>query len=171
MKADKLLFFICLFGAIFVVLGYSYFSTCHYLGCYCEKVVEACSFEIDINISVVLVGFYGAVIAFFIPHSIEMVSKIGKQYQSESIADRFRNEKLIEKVPFHLLLGILCNFFLILFYKMNYELLRNILVFMIACHFLYVLYLIRNYINRLKFYTNTDAIITEIQQEIKDAIR
>ena len=50
----------------------------------------------DTNYLVAIIAFYGAVIAFFIPFTIDMSSKLKKQFGSEVIAKRFEDEKVVK---------------------------------------------------------------------------
>lgn len=126
--------------------------------------------KIDTNFFVVLVGLYGAVIAFFVPLSIEMVSKIGKMYETEVIADKFKNESEVKNIHIHLLGGIVASAFTLGLNKVFHTLFLLVCVFIIAVHFLYVVYAIYSFIQKLKFYTDTDSVLKLLQQEVKDAI-
>lgn len=182
MQTNKFALFLTLFGICFFIIGYSYFTNlCHwYYAIF--KIQDACSIKIDINSLVVIMGFYGAILAFFIPHSIDMVSKIGEQYESEIIANKFRQEFFIKTMPFNLTIGIFISFFIILFFNIDsfgeidqntiyatVSLYKNFLIFLLSCHFVFVVFLIYNYINRLKFYTNVDEVLAAFQAEITHA--
>lgn len=183
MQNNKFVLFLIVFGYLYGIIGYSYFGNC--TKCFYEinHILDACTVKIDINALVVLIGFYGAILAFFIPHSIDMISKIGDQYESEIIADRFRQEKFIQILPFNLIIGIFTSFFIILFFNIDsfgittqnlttngLSIFKNFLIFLLSCHFIFVVFLIYNYINRLKFYTNVDEVLAVFQAEITNAI-
>lgn len=183
MPNNKFVLFLIVFGYLYTVIGYSYFGNCTQCFYEINHIMNACAVKIDINTLVVLIGFYGAVLAFFIPHSIHMISKIGDQYESEIIADRFRQEKFIQILPLNLIVGIFSSFFIILFFNMDsfgiatqnltangLSIFKNFLIFLVSCHFIFVVFLIYNYINRLKFYTNVDEVLNVIQAEITNAI-
>lgn len=168
--------FLIIFAFLYFFIGILYFSFClvsfdvgfltlETFRCICIAPI------IDLNLIITMMGFYGAIIAFFIPHSIDMISKIGKKYESESIANRFRDEKNIKNLHIHLLLGVFIGFFLIVFYKINLNILNNILFYILSFHFIFVIYLIYEYITKLKHYSNTDDILAQIQNEIKNEFK
>lgn len=184
MQTNRFALFLTLFGICFFIIGYLYFTDWCHLYYEIFKIKDACSIKIDINSLVVIMGFYGAILAFFIPHSIDMVSKIGEQYESEIIANKFRQEYFIKIMPFNLTIGIFISFFIILFFNIDsfgqvdqntidttVYLYKNFLIFLVSCHFIFVIFLIYNYINRLKFYTNVDEILNVFQAEIANAIK
>lgn len=168
--------FLIIFAFLYFLAGATYFSFCYVafdvgfltletFNCKCTNPV------IDLNFIVTIMAFYGAIIAFFIPHSIDMVSRIGKKYESESIANRFRDEKNIKNLHIHLLLGVFIGLFLIVFYKINWNILNNILFYILSFHFIFVTYVIYEYITKLKHYSNTDDILAQIQNEIKNEFK
>lgn len=126
--------------------------------------------NIDTNFLVVIIGLYGAIIAFFIPLSINMISKIGKMYETEIVAEKFKNEKEVKNIHIHLLLGIVTSAFTLALHEPMNKLLLMVLVFFIATHFLYIIYFIYTFIKKLRFYTDTDQVLQMLQKEISDAI-
>lgn len=171
MKADKLLFFICLFGAIFAILGYSYFSTCHYLGCYCEKVVEACSFKIDINFLVAIAAFYGVVLGFMAPLSKKEIRET-RETVPEFLLEDFDKRTNIVFIVKHLAIGLLSVLFLILFHnQFEKNLVFNFFVVSTFIHFIVILKMVYEFTQQLHRYTHTENIFSMLEKEIADALK
>lgn len=123
--------------------------------------------QIKSEFLIALVGLYGAIIAFLIPHGIDMVSKIGKLYESEAIANLFRKEACVNTLYINLIAAIIVNIFFI----MLYDYISNFLLIFPSAHFLYIMYYIANYIGKLNIYTNTDAVLNNIQTEITNEVQ
>lgn len=123
--------------------------------------------QIKSEFLIVLVGFYGALIAFLIPHGIDSVSKIGKRYESERIANIFRKKAFVKSFRHNLILGITINVFLIIYfdYILIYLLILPIL------HFLIIICFVVNYIHKLEFYNNTEEVLNSIQEDIINEIQ
>ena len=159
---------------ILFIIGYVYLSTCAHLYTNYQELFTLyksfCCMKIDINFLVVLVGLYGAVIAFFVPLSIDMVSKIGKMYETDVIAEMFKNESEVKNIHNHLLSGIVGIAFTIALSKTLHTFVLLFIIFFIAVHFLFVVHSIHSFINKLKFYTDTDSVLKLLQQELKDVI-
>jgi len=158
----------------FFIFGYSYLSSCLYMDFghpdIFKSVKEFCCLKIDMNFLVVIIGLYGAILAFFVPLSINMISKIGKMYETEIIAERFKNEDVVKYISLHLLIGITVSSFLLAFHKIFHDLVVLIILLIIATHFLYVITTMFIFIQKLKFYTDTDEVIKSLETEIDDAI-
>ncbi|WP_419782644.1 hypothetical protein [Malaciobacter marinus] len=122
--------------------------------------------QIKSEFLIVLVGFYGAIIAFLIPHGIDMVSKIGKLYESEVIADLFRKEAHVNRLHLNLLVAIVVNVLLIFVY----EYISYYLLLFPLTHFFIIVYFVGQYINKLNHYTNVDAVLNSIQEDICNEI-
>lgn len=123
--------------------------------------------QIKSEFLIALVGLYGAIIAFLIPHGIDMVSKIGKLYESEAIANLFREEACVNTLYINLITAIIVNILFI----MLYDYISYFLLIFPLVHFLYIMYYIANYIGKLNIYTNTDAVLNNIQTEIINEIQ
>lgn len=123
--------------------------------------------QIKSEFLIVLVGFYGALIAFLIPHGIDSVSKIGKLYESERIANMFRDKAFVKVFRYNLILGITVNVFLIIYFE--YILLY--LFILPTVHFLIIIFYLLNYIDKLEFYNNTDDVLNSIQEDIINEIQ
>ena len=159
---------------IFYIFGYSYFSACinsyfNYQNFF-KEAESYCCIEVDANFFVVIVGFYGAIIAFFIPFSINMISKIGKMYETEIVAEKFKNEREVKDIHIHLLVGIILSGFILALHDTINQLFFSVIVFFIATHFLYVIYAIYTLIQKLRFYTDTDKVLEMLQMEITNVI-
>ena len=126
--------------------------------------------NIDTNFLVVIIGLYGAILAFFVPLSINMISKIGKMYETEIIAERFKNENVVKYIGLHLLVGITVSSFLLAFHNVFSTLIVLVILLAVATHFLYVIVTMFVFIQKLKFYTDTDTVIKSLETEINDAI-
>ncbi|WP_066152494.1 hypothetical protein [Aliarcobacter cryaerophilus] len=122
--------------------------------------------QIKSEFLIALVGLYGAIIVFLIPHGIDMVSKIGKLYESEIIADLFRKEARVNILHLNLLMAIVINVLLILIY----DYVAHHLLLIPVIHFFIIVYFIKEYIKKLNFYTNIDAVLNSIQEDINNEI-
>jgi hypothetical protein len=122
--------------------------------------------QIKSEFLIVLVGLYGAIVAFLIPHGIDMVSKIGKLYESEVIADLFREEARVDILHLNLLGAIVVNVLLIFVY----EYISYYLLLFPLTHFFIIVYLVMKYIDKLNHYTNVDAVLNSIQEDINNEI-
>lgn len=161
-------------SVFFGIFGYSYLSSCLYMyfdhPYIFESIKEYCCMKIDTSFLVVIIGLYGAILAFFVPLSINMISKIGKMYETEIVAERFKNENVVKYIGLHLLVGITVSTFLLAFNKVFHELVVLSVLLIIATHFMYVISTMFVFIQKLKFYTDTDAILKGLEKEIDDAI-
>ena len=130
--------------------------------------------KFDSNYLVAIIAFYGAVIAFFIPFTIDMSSKLKKQFVNEIIAKRFEKEKVVRTLYIKLLVNTFIASLVLLFYK-NLEgvtlLIANIMILSILIYSISIFSDIYNYVRLLKKYTDTDKVIEMLQKEISDAIK
>lgn len=123
--------------------------------------------QIKSEFLIALIGLYGAIIAFLIPHGIDMVFKIGKLYESEAIANLFRKEAYVNTLYINLITAIIVNIFFVILYD---YIPFYLLIFPIV-YFLIIMCCIANYIGKLNLYTNTDAVLNIIQRNIVNEIQ
>lgn len=130
--------------------------------------------QFDSNYLVAIIAFYGAVIAFFIPYTIDMSSKLKKQFGSEVIAKRFEEEKVVKTLYIKLLVNTFIASILLLFNKNFTEitlLILNFLILLILIYSVSIFFDIYKYVKLLKKYTDTDQVLEMLQKEISDAIK
>ena len=103
------------------VFTYSHFSACFDMIFFrhsCDsELKDICFMNFDTNYLVAIIAFYGAVIAFFIPFTIDMSSKLKKQFGSEIIAKRFEDEKVVKTLYVKLLINTFIASVILLFNK------------------------------------------------------
>ena len=99
-----------------------------------------------------------------------MISKIGKMYETEIVAEKFKNEREVKDIHIHLLVGIILSGFILALHDTINQLFFSVIVFFIATHFLYVIYAIYTLIQKLRFYTDTDKVLEMLQMEITNVI-
>ncbi|WP_138108757.1 hypothetical protein [Aliarcobacter cibarius] len=131
-------------------------------------------YEFDSNYLVAIIAFYGAIIAFFIPITINMSSKLKKQFASEIITKRFDNETIIRTLHKELLINTFISSFILLFYKSStgiYLTILNLIILIILIYSISIFYDIYTYVKLLKKYMDTDQVLEMLQKEINDAIK
>lgn len=172
---DKYKIILMSIGFIFT---YSHFSACFdtifFKHSHNLMIKDICCMKFDSNYLVAIIAFYGAVIAFFIPFTIDMSSKLKKQFVNEIIAKRFEKEKVVRTLYIKLLVNTFIASLVLLFYK-NLEgvtlLIANIMILSILIYSISIFSDIYNYVRLLKKYTDTDKVIEMLQKEISDAIK
>ena len=115
------------------VFTYSRFSACFDMIFFrhsCDsELKDICFMDFDTNYLVAIIAFYGAVIAFFIPFTIDMSSKLKKQFGSEIIAKRFEDEKVVKTLYVKLLINTFIASVILLFNKNLVEILTKYFLF------------------------------------------
>jgi hypothetical protein len=172
---DKCIITLIIFLSIFT---YSHFSACFDMIFFKDtcslQLKEICCMNFDQNYLVAIIAFYGAVIAFFIPFTIDMSSKLKKQFGSEVIAKRFEDEKVVKTLYIKLLINTFIASVILLFYK-NFIgislLISNLIIFLILIYSISIFFDIYKYVKLLKKYTDTDQVLKMLQKEISDAIK
>lgn len=105
----------------------------------------------------ILIAFYVGILSFMIPIGIQMISTIRKDFPTEQIEQRFKNEFTFKYLPLILIIQIAI--------VGSFELLRNgnnkypVVLFLILSSMLWVAYLVYKHIKRLIDYTNKELII------------
>lgn len=139
----------------------------------CQELKDICIMTLDTNYLVAIIAFYGAVLAFFIPFTIDMSNKLKKQFGSEIIAKRFEKEKVVKTLYIKLLINTFIASLILLFSK-NFAgiilVISNMLILFILIYSIIIFYDIYNYVRLLKKYTDTDEVLEMLQREISDAI-
>lgn len=130
--------------------------------------------ELETNYLVAIIAFYGAVIAFFIPFTIDMASKLKIQYGSEIISRKFEKEKIVKNLYIKLLVNTFIASCILLFYKDSNSItlvIFNTIIFFILTYSISIFFDIYQYVNLLRKYTDTDKVLEMLQKEISDAIK
>ena len=105
----------------------------------------------------ILIAFYVGILSFMIPIGIQMISTIRKDFPTEQIEQRFKNEFTFKHLPLILIVQIA--------FVGSFELLRNgnnkypVILFFILSSMLWVSYLVYRHIKRLIDYTNKELVI------------
>lgn len=160
------------------VFTYSHFSACFDMIFFrhsCDsELKDICFMNFDTNYLVTIIAFYGAVIAFFIPFTIDMSSKLKKQFGSEIIAKRFEDEKVVKTLYVKLLINTFIASVILLFNKIFTGiplLISNMIILFILIYSISIFFDIYKYVKLLKKYTDTDEVLKMLQKEISDAIK
>ncbi len=120
---------------------------------------------------VAIIGFQTAVIAFLIPLSIEIISKISERYSSDVIVRQFENYSGYRYLPKLLLLNIIIAAILLLFEK-NDSLIYKFLSLVVLFLFLYSCGITLIIIKRVKKYvSNIGEVINELASQAQDVIK
>jgi hypothetical protein len=136
-----------------------------------------CTKKIDKDYLVAIVAFYGAIIAFFIPFTLDMSNKLKNQFASEIISKRFENEKIVKTLFIELLFNTFIALFILIYYdkldECNHLVLSisNGIIVLIFVYSISIFIGIYTYANLIKKYTDTDQVLNMLQQEISNAIR
>lgn len=170
-------------ATLVIVLGifvYSNFAACFEIIIKVEDEVlpkfikGICYMSLDSNYLVAIIAFYGAVIAFFIPFTIEMSNKLKAQYGSEIISKKFESEKIVKKLYIKLLINTFIASGILLFQKDLIGitlLIFNTIIFFIFIYSIIIFFDIFKYVNLLRKYTDTDRVLDMLQKEIEDAVK
>lgn len=132
-----------------------------------------CCMNLDTNYLVAIIAFYGAVIAFFIPFTIDMSSKLKTQYGTEIISKKFESEKVVENLYIKLLVNTFIASGILLFYKGSCGialLILNTIILFIFIYSINIFFDIYKYVNLLREYTDTDKVLEMLQKEIEKEI-
>lgn len=130
--------------------------------------------SLDTNYLVAIIAFYGAIIAFFIPLTIDMSSKLKKQYSNEFISKKFEKEKVIKRISRILLINTFSATSILLFhnnFQGRYEFISNTLILLIFFYSIHIFFDLYKYIKILKKYTDEDKVLNILQEEIENATR
>jgi hypothetical protein len=136
-----------------------------------------CTKKIDKDYLVAIVAFYGAIIAFFIPFTLDMSNKLKNQFASEIISKRFEDEKIVKTLFIELLFNTFIALFILIYYdkldECNHLILSisNGIIVLIFVYSIGIFIDIYKYANLIKKYTDTDQVLNMLQQEISNAIR
>lgn len=136
-----------------------------------------CTKKIDKDYLVAIVAFYGAIIAFFIPFTLDMSNKLKNQFASEIISKRFENEKIVKTLFIELLFNTFIALFILIYYdkldECNHLILSisNGIIVLIFVYSIGIFIDIYKYANLIKKYTDTDQVLNMLQQEISNVIR
>lgn len=136
-----------------------------------------CTKKIDKDYLVAIVAFYGAIIAFFIPFTLDMSNKLKNQFASEIISKRFENEKIVKTLFIELLFNTFIALFILIYYdkldECNHLILSisNGIIVLIFVYSIGIFIGVYKYANLIKKYTDTDQVLNMLQQEISNAIR
>ena len=165
--------------ALLSIFVYSNFSACsEIIFRYDNEVLPifikgVCCMSLDTNYLVAIIAFYGAVIAFFIPFTIEMSNKLKIQYGTEIISRKFESEKIVKKLYIKLLVNTFIASGILLFYKDSCGialLILNTIILFIFIYSINIFFDIFKYVNLLRKYTDTDRVLEMLQKEIEDAV-
>lgn len=132
-----------------------------------------CCMSLDTNYLVAIIAFYGAVIAFFIPFTIDMSSKLKTQYGTEIISNKFESEEVVKYLYIKLLVNTFIASGILLFYKDSSGialLILNTIILFIFIYSINIFYDIFKYVNLLRKYTDTDEVLKMLQKEIENAV-
>lgn len=136
-----------------------------------------CTKQIDKDYLVAIVAFYGAIIAFFIPFTLDMSNKLKNQFGSEIISKRFENERIVKTLFIELLFNTFITLFILIYYdkldECNHLILfiSNGIIVLVFIYSIGIFIGIYKYANLIKKYTDTDQVLNMLQQEISNAIR
>ena len=136
-----------------------------------------CTKKIDKDYLIAIVAFYGAIIAFFIPFTLDMSNKLKNQFASEIISKKFENEKIVKTLFIELLFNTFIALFILIYYdkldECNHLILSisNGIIVLIFVYSIGIFIDIYKYANLIKKYTDTDQVLNMLQQEISNAIR
>lgn len=161
------------------ILTYSHFSACFEMLFFQDYsnlifIEKVCCMKFDSNYLVAIIAFYGSVIAFFIPFTIDMSSKLKNQFGSEIISKKFEKEKIVKRLYIKLIINVFTASVILLFYKGaegTILLMFNMIIFSILIYSISIFYDIYNYVKLLKKYTDTDKVLDMLQKEISDATK
>lgn len=127
-------------------------------------------FKFNENLFLAIIGFYGAIVAFFMPLSMQMITSMNKQFETERIAERFKNDSIVKLFPIQLLFGIFIGLIGLLFSAKNDHWLMKILMLVIFLHGIYILFQMVKFKEILERYTNTDKVLEMLQEELNARI-
>ena len=104
------------------------------------------------------------------PLSMQMITSINKQLETERIAERFKNENVVRLFPIQLLVGIFVGLLGVLLSEYNNHWLMKTLIIAIFLHGIYVLFQMAKFKKILENYTNTDKVLKMLQEELNARI-
>ena len=114
-----------------------------------------------------------AILAFLIPLSFEMITKISERYQSEVVSEPFRRELVNRVLPICLIYNIVMAVVLIYFDDMRHaSILWQTVAQVSLLIFLSIAVMIAVFIDKLKSYmTNIDIILDKLFDEAENYIQ
>jgi len=117
-------------------------------------------------------AFEAAIIAFLVPLSIEIISKVSERYNSDVITRSFNNTWENKILPPFLLINIVAAIILRFFvqYDIN-SVIWKILAWFVLLVFIYIAFAIWRVINRIKtFMSDTKSIISQLYEDVEKSI-
>jgi hypothetical protein len=120
-----------------------------------------------------IAAFEAVIIAFLVPLSIEIISKLSERYNSDVITRSFENNFKNRTLPPLLLINIVVAIILRFFIKdQTNPTALNILAWIVLLIFMYTAYAIWTVINRIKtFISDTQYVINQLYEDVKKSIK
>jgi len=117
-------------------------------------------------------AFEAAIIAFLVPLSIEIISKISERYNSDVITRSFDNTWENKILPPFLLINIVAAVLLRFFVQDDINsVVWKILAWIILLVFMYIAFAIWRVINRIKiFMSDTKSVINQLYEDVERSI-
>lgn len=137
-------------------------------------VTGVCCMKFDSNYLVAIIAFYGAVIAFFIPFTIDMSNKLKAQFGTEIISKMFESEKIVKNLYIKLLINTFIALCILLFYTKSTGvglIVLNAMILFILVYSINIFFDIFKYVKLLRKYTDTDKVLEMLQKEIENAVK
>lgn len=119
-----------------------------------------------------IAAFEAAIIAFLVPLSIEIISKISERYNSDVITRSFENNWENKILPPFLLINIVAAIVLRFLVQDDISSIAwKILAWIVLIVFIYIAFAIWRVINRIKiFMSNTKAVINQLYEDVEKSI-
>ncbi|PIR88863.1 MAG: hypothetical protein COU07_04140 [Candidatus Harrisonbacteria bacterium CG10_big_fil_rev_8_21_14_0_10_40_38] len=117
-------------------------------------------------------AFEAAIIAFLVPLSIEIISKISERYNSDVITRSFNNTWENKILPPFLLINIVAAILLRFFVQDDINsVVWKILAWIVLLVFIYIAFAIWRIINRIKtFMSDTKSVISQLYEDVEKSI-
>jgi hypothetical protein len=117
-------------------------------------------------------AFEAAIIAFLVPLSIEIISKISERYNSDVITRSFDNTWENKILPPFLLINIVAAILLRFFVQDDINsVVWKILAWIVLVVFMYIAFAIWRVINRIKtFMSDTKSVINQLYEDVEKSI-
>ena len=117
-------------------------------------------------------AFEAAIIAFLVPLSIEIISKISERYNSDVITRSFDNTWENKILPPFLLINIVAAILLRFFVQDDINsVVWKILAWIVLIVFMYIAFAIWRVINRIKtFMSDTKSVINQLYEDVEKSI-
>ena len=117
-------------------------------------------------------AFEAVIIAFLVPLSIEIISKISERYNSDVITRSFEDNWENKILPPFLLINIVAAIMLRFFIQDGTDsLIWKILAWIVLFIFIYIAFAIWRVINRIKlFVSDTKSVINQLYEDVEKSI-